>query len=63
MIIMIFWMVGWMILLPCCMIYGMIKGIKGSKVNKTTYSRKQNSIDKHGDNIYGTIDWLREGKL
>ena len=24
---------------------------------------KQNSIDKYGDEHYGTIDWLRQGKL
>lgn len=24
---------------------------------------KKNPIDKHGDEVYGTIDWLRDGKL
>ena len=64
MIIMILWMLGWMILVPCCAIYGIVKGIT-SKNQQTTYvfPKKKNPIDKHGDDIYGTIDWLREGKL
>ena len=58
MIIMILWLAIWMIVFPCCAIYGAVTGIK----SKPRYYKK-NPIDKHGDNIYGTIDWLREGKL
>ena len=30
---------------------------------KTTKIKKQNKIDKHGDEIYGTIDWFYDGKI
>jgi len=42
---------------------------KGARAASTKQSRqyqskpKQNPIDKHGDEVYGTIDWLRNGKL
>lgn len=40
-----------------------ISEIKRSTNTKGTYQKKQNPIDKHGDENYGTIDWLRNGKL
>ena len=34
-----------------------------TRYNTTTKIYKQNPIDKYGDEHYGTIDWLKDGKL
>ena len=44
---------GWLIL---------IIGIMGAKSDLKN-PRPQDPIDKHGDENYGDIDWLRKGKL
>ena len=63
MITMIVFMLGWMIMLPVCMIYGLIKGLTSKPTKKPLHPKKKNPIDKHGDYCYGTIDWLEKGKL
>ena len=66
MITMIVFMLGWMIMLPVCMIYGLVKGLTSKPTTKPTATyqpKKKNPIDKHGDDNYGTIDWLTNGKL
>lgn len=37
--------------------------IIGCWPKKDEKPKPKNPIDKHGDEVYGTIDWLRDGKL
>lgn len=37
--------------------------ISGCKKSNVTTHTKQNPIDKHGDEIYGDINWFYDGKL
>lgn len=60
-IAMIIFMLWWIISLTGTFIYSVFCTVKHKKINNTRYNK--NPIDVHGDYNYGTIDWLKNGKL
>lgn len=60
-ILMICWLLGWFVIIPCCAVVGLYRGFTNKPQLKPKY--KKSKIDSYGDKYYGTIDWLSKGNL